>query len=183
MNVRYPYGVLHPFSIKNIFYDKMNLKAFLFSCDDLINFYGWLLSKGNVVTSFSSSYVTLFSFFTNFNRKSSFNENNGNVTATLTTYRYICHSRLKPSFNKTYFPGVFSEIYAFRNLIGFLVFVCQSIMYRKYFGKTLIGNQASRSFRLALVLQTFSFNGNSNIRVFVAFATYLVSIRLSKGRT
>ena len=26
---RHPYGVLHPFSIKNIFYDKNRLKAFL----------------------------------------------------------------------------------------------------------------------------------------------------------
>ena len=30
MNVRYPTGVLHSFSIKNIFYDKMNLKLLYF---------------------------------------------------------------------------------------------------------------------------------------------------------
>ena len=35
MNVRHPMGVLRLFSvIKNIFYDKMNLRVFLFSCDD-----------------------------------------------------------------------------------------------------------------------------------------------------
>ena len=32
MNVRHPMGVLHSFFIKNIFYDKMDLKSFLFSC-------------------------------------------------------------------------------------------------------------------------------------------------------
>ena len=35
MNVRHPTGVLHSFSIKNIIYDKMDLTAFLFLCDDL----------------------------------------------------------------------------------------------------------------------------------------------------
>ena len=30
MNVRHPKGVLHPFSIKNIFYDKMDLRVFYF---------------------------------------------------------------------------------------------------------------------------------------------------------
>ena len=35
MNVRHPMGVLRLFSvIKNIFYDKMDLRVFLFSCDD-----------------------------------------------------------------------------------------------------------------------------------------------------
>ena len=29
-NVRYPMGVLHSFSIKNIFYDKMDLRLFYF---------------------------------------------------------------------------------------------------------------------------------------------------------
>ena len=32
--VKHPIGVLHSFSIKNIFYYKMG-KAFLFSCDDI----------------------------------------------------------------------------------------------------------------------------------------------------
>ena len=32
MNTRHPMGTLHLFSIKNIFYDKMDLKHFLFSC-------------------------------------------------------------------------------------------------------------------------------------------------------
>ena len=35
MNVRHPMGVLHSFSIKNIFYDKIDLKLFLFSSDEL----------------------------------------------------------------------------------------------------------------------------------------------------
>ena len=35
MNVRHPMGVLHSFSIKNIFFDKMDLKTFLFSCDKI----------------------------------------------------------------------------------------------------------------------------------------------------
>ena len=30
MNVRHPMGVLHSFSIENIFYDKMDLKLFYF---------------------------------------------------------------------------------------------------------------------------------------------------------
>ena len=30
MNVRYPMGVLHSFSIKNIFYDKMDFRLFYF---------------------------------------------------------------------------------------------------------------------------------------------------------
>ena len=30
MNVRHPMGVLHSFSIKNIFYDKMDLRLFYF---------------------------------------------------------------------------------------------------------------------------------------------------------
>ena len=30
MNVRHPMGTLHLFSIKNIFYDKMNLRLFYF---------------------------------------------------------------------------------------------------------------------------------------------------------
>ena len=30
MNLRYPYGVLHSFSIKNILYDKMSLRLFYF---------------------------------------------------------------------------------------------------------------------------------------------------------
>ena len=34
MNVRHPVGVKHSFSIKNIFYDKMDLRPFLFSSDD-----------------------------------------------------------------------------------------------------------------------------------------------------
>ena len=35
MNVRHPMGVLRLFSVfKNIFYDKMDLRVFLFSCDD-----------------------------------------------------------------------------------------------------------------------------------------------------
>ena len=34
MNVRHPQGVIHSFSIKKIFYDKMDLTAFLFSCDN-----------------------------------------------------------------------------------------------------------------------------------------------------
>ena len=33
MNVRHPYGVLHSFSIKVIFSDKMGL--FLFLCDEI----------------------------------------------------------------------------------------------------------------------------------------------------
>ena len=35
MNVRHPMSVLHSFSIINIFYDKTDFKAFLFSCDYL----------------------------------------------------------------------------------------------------------------------------------------------------
>ena len=35
MSIRHPMGVLHSFSIKNIFYDTMNLKTFLFWCDDI----------------------------------------------------------------------------------------------------------------------------------------------------
>ena len=31
----FPYGCLTSFSIKNVFYDKMDLTAFLFSCDDV----------------------------------------------------------------------------------------------------------------------------------------------------
>ena len=34
MNVRHPWSVLHLFSTKNIFYDKMDLMLF-FSCDGL----------------------------------------------------------------------------------------------------------------------------------------------------
>ena len=30
MNVRHPEGVLHSFSLKNIFYDKMDLRPFYF---------------------------------------------------------------------------------------------------------------------------------------------------------
>ena len=30
MNVRHPMGVLHSFSIKNIFYDKMDVRLFYF---------------------------------------------------------------------------------------------------------------------------------------------------------
>ena len=36
MNVRHPEGVLHSFSIKNISYDKMDLRLFLFSCGNMI---------------------------------------------------------------------------------------------------------------------------------------------------
>ena len=32
MDVRHPMGVLHSCSIKNIFHDKMDVKALLFSC-------------------------------------------------------------------------------------------------------------------------------------------------------
>ena len=35
MNVRHPMGVIHSFSIRNIFYDRMDLRPFLFSYDDL----------------------------------------------------------------------------------------------------------------------------------------------------
>ena len=36
MNVRFTKSILHSFSVKNIFNDKMDLnKAFLFSCGDL----------------------------------------------------------------------------------------------------------------------------------------------------
>ena len=35
MDVRHPYGVLHSFSIKNIFYDKIDLQPFLFSFDEM----------------------------------------------------------------------------------------------------------------------------------------------------
>ena len=31
MNVRHPMGVLHSFSIKDIFYDKMDLRLFYFN--------------------------------------------------------------------------------------------------------------------------------------------------------
>ena len=37
MNVRHPMGVLHSFSTKNIFYDKIDLRFFLVSCDDMIS--------------------------------------------------------------------------------------------------------------------------------------------------
>ena len=35
LNGTFPYGCLTSFSIKNVFYDKMDLTAFLFSCDDV----------------------------------------------------------------------------------------------------------------------------------------------------
>ena len=35
MNVRHPVVVLNSFSIKNSFYDKMDLRLFLFSCDEM----------------------------------------------------------------------------------------------------------------------------------------------------
>ena len=48
MNLRHPIGVLHSFSIKNIFYDKMDLKLFLFSCEDLkTTGYLFLIGKEN----------------------------------------------------------------------------------------------------------------------------------------
>ena len=34
MNVRHATGAFHSFSIKNIFYDKMELRLFLFSAED-----------------------------------------------------------------------------------------------------------------------------------------------------
>ena len=37
MNVRHPMGDLHSFSVKNIFYNKNEHKAFLFSRGDLID--------------------------------------------------------------------------------------------------------------------------------------------------
>ena len=37
INLRHPMGVLHLFSIKNIFYDKMDLRL-LFSCDNIYFF-------------------------------------------------------------------------------------------------------------------------------------------------
>ena len=37
MNVRHPIGVLHSFSIKNIFYDKMDLGLFYLTCFDVNN--------------------------------------------------------------------------------------------------------------------------------------------------
>ena len=36
MNVKHPLGVLHSFSIKNIFHDKIDFKAFLFSCGKIL---------------------------------------------------------------------------------------------------------------------------------------------------
>ena len=36
MNVRHSLGVLHSFSIKNVFYDKLDLKGFLCSCGDVV---------------------------------------------------------------------------------------------------------------------------------------------------
>ena len=35
MNEKRPMGVLHSFSIKNIFYYKIDFKLFLFSCDEI----------------------------------------------------------------------------------------------------------------------------------------------------
>ena len=35
MNVRHVMDAVHSFSIKNIFYDKMDLRYFLFLCDNL----------------------------------------------------------------------------------------------------------------------------------------------------
>ena len=37
MNVSHPMGVLHSFSIKNIFYDKMNLRLFYFDVAAWLN--------------------------------------------------------------------------------------------------------------------------------------------------
>ena len=37
MNVRHPMGVLHSFSIKNIFCDKMDLRLFYFDVANYIN--------------------------------------------------------------------------------------------------------------------------------------------------
>ena len=35
MNGRHPMCILHSFSIKNMFYDKMDLRLFSFSCDNV----------------------------------------------------------------------------------------------------------------------------------------------------
>ena len=40
MNVKHPMGVLHSFSIKNIFYDTMDLRLFYFDVEAL-----WFLEK------------------------------------------------------------------------------------------------------------------------------------------
>ena len=39
MNVRHPMGVLHSFSIKNIFYDKMDLRLFYFHVKICMSYY------------------------------------------------------------------------------------------------------------------------------------------------
>ena len=39
MNVRNPMGVLHSFSIKNIFYDKMDVRLFYFDVAKCFNFF------------------------------------------------------------------------------------------------------------------------------------------------
>ena len=43
MNVRHPIGILHSFSIKNIFYDKIDLRPFYFDVVICIFIFGLLL--------------------------------------------------------------------------------------------------------------------------------------------
>ena len=48
MNVRHPLRVLHSFSIKNIFYEKMNLRLFYFRVTICNHNSFWYINKGNV---------------------------------------------------------------------------------------------------------------------------------------
>ena len=61
MNVRHPMCVLHSFSIKNIFYDKMDLRLFYFN----VTIYEWTESQRCIfvcLTTFKTSTLYLRSF-------------------------------------------------------------------------------------------------------------------------
>ena len=48
MNVRHPIGAVHSFSIKKIFYEKMNLRLFYFRVTICNHNSCWYINKGNV---------------------------------------------------------------------------------------------------------------------------------------
>ena len=60
MNARLPTGVLHSFSIKNIFYGQMDLrKAFLFSLDNILQVYIKTVIKVNKMCFKYTSFVKM----------------------------------------------------------------------------------------------------------------------------
>ena len=72
MNARHPVGVLHSFSIKNIFYDKMDLRFFYFDvtiyrkipkqCSSNVSTKNFVFSL-TIITALSFEFFSLRKFF------------------------------------------------------------------------------------------------------------------------